>query len=564
MHNRVLRYLAVFMLALLYATPAPAFAQEAAPSVPAGGQAATGLAGDFRKDVLSTWAGVKQSLESKDYEGAKAGLRELEGLCMDHGITSYEALSAAMVKQGKALAESKEVGGALLLYESAISISPDYPPPYFAKGWAYLVQDKMKVLMTLDAFLEGFRKSAGDFWWTFLYTGNKTTSVLFTLAALFSLFGLFMAVRYTPLLAHDVSEFMKKPALEEKLVILILPLIFLAVLVALGYWWAASLAFLSLWVYFNKKEKGLALTFFVLLVFMPEVMSGYSHFAQAGGKRLLWVMDEVNKGPAGQGTEEYLKALLEDEPGNEQARTSLAQAFKKAGRYQEAADTYSKLIEARPSSAMYHNNLGNIYFITGRNGDAIKEYNSAILGEPGRVVPYFNLSQVYGESLMFAERERADLTGRQLNPAAVASMRNRAGSTPIRMVFDEQVPSQTFWHIAFSDNSGAGFAESLWMMTVRVLPLHGTRLAGVSFIVLAFAVDAFRRKRVYAHFCQKCGKVSCRKCQKPHYSKELCPECHQVFVKLEGVEARDRVRKLLDTREKQRKKGLFLRITSLL
>ena len=97
-----------------------------------------------------------------------------------------------------------------MLINSAARISPDYPPAYFAKGWAYFAQDKMKFLITLDSFREGFIQSLRDFWWTFFYAGNKFASFLFTLAALFSLFGLCMAVRYSALFFHDISEAMKK------------------------------------------------------------------------------------------------------------------------------------------------------------------------------------------------------------------------------------------------------------------------------------------------------------------------------------------------------------------
>lgn len=548
--------LAIF---LAISTPWVSFAGQA--EGPSSGQTAAAN----RQELYNRWSAVKKQIDSKDFEGARLGLKELDGRCVDMGITSYEALSAAMLKQGRTLLDAKEVGGALMLFESASKLSPNYPPPYYAEGWAYLAKDKMKVLMTLDAFLDGFRHSVNDFWWSFFYAGNKFTSLLFTLAALFSLFGLFMALRYTPLLAHDLSETLK---MRDRVVLLkyvILPGIFLAILMVLGYWWSVSAAFLSLWVYFNKKEKTAATLFFVLLVFMPEIMSNFANFAQAGGDRLLWVMDGVNKGHIGEGTEQSLRKLLDKEPENQPALMSLATVYKKQKRYQEAEVIYRKLIELGPDTAIYQNNLGNIHFLTGRLDDAIRDYYAAIQDEPRRVLPYFNLSQVYGEHLMFSEREKVDSAARELDPAAVAMLREKAGSVPLRMVFDEPIPVSNFWEIAFSNKSRAAeLANSLWMMTVKVLPLSGVRLAGISFIVLAFGLNAIRRKGVYSHFCKRCGTVSCRKCQKPHYSRELCPQCHQIFVKLDGVEARDRVRKMLDIREKHRKQGILYRIASLL
>jgi|GEM_PF-6203690 len=564
------KILSLFIFAaLMTAIPGPARPEEpksapAAPQQQPQPQPAP-VSEPFDQLMYSKIVGVVKDLKEKDFSAAKAGLKEMEDGCMDAGVTSCEPLSAAMIKQGKALLDAKEVGGAKLLFNSAARISPNYPPSYFAKGWAVLAEDKLKALTALDYFIEGFRMSIGDFWWTFFYAGNKATSILFTIAALFSLYGLFMALRYAPLLAHDLAETIKRPKAEDRLKYIALPLILLGILVFLGYWWAVSIAMLSLWVYFNKRERAAAISFFVLLIFMPEIMSNYSTFTQAGGDRLLWVMDEVNKGEVRGGSEGYLREYIKANPKDEQAMTALAQLYKKRGDYPQSAEVYEALERINPSEELYRNNLGNVYFLMGRPEDAVKEYKAAAASDPKKALPFFNMSQVYGESLMFTERERADTTARELDPGVVAQLRDRAGQTPIRMVFDEAVPVNTFWRLAFGEKSRDGMlADSFWNTSMRLLPLDGTRLAGICFIVLAFAVSAMRKKGVFSHYCRKCGRVSCRKCQKPFYNKELCPECHQIFVKLDGVEARDRVKKMLEVRETQRVNSLMCRVYSLI
>ena len=552
----------IFLTALILAFSSISFAQDAvqaqAPVPPA---KATDIS-YINSQAYQRLSDVREKLDAKDYEGAKESLRGLENFCLDLGITSFEPLSASMLKQAKSLLDEDNPGGALLLADSAARISPHYPPAYFAKGWAYLAQDKMKFLMTLDSFREGFVRSMKDFWWPFLYVGNKFTSLLFTLAAVFSLFSICMAVRYSALLAHDIAETLNKRELEPHLKYIVLPAVFLVVLAMLGYWWAATICFLSLWIYFNKKEKALAIGFFALLVFMPEIIGYYASFPQAGGNRQLWVMDSVNKGHLDSGTEKYLESLTQQEPGNEPAAMTLAEFYKKSGQYDAAKAIYGKLLKQSPSNPAYMNNLGNVYFLSGKDADAISEYQAAINAAPKDPMPYFNMSQVYGDRLMFTEREKADLAARELDPALISRLREKAGGQPVRMVFDEPVPVLAFWKIAFASKD-AGLADSLWDMTVKVLPLNGAPVAGLSFILLAFAVSALRKKEAFSHFCAKCGRVSCRKCQKPNYSKELCPECHQIFVKLEGVEARDRVHKLLEVRERDRKKSLFCRSVSL-
>lgn len=549
----------VIFIILFLVSLSPAFA-VAGVTTPQPG--AVGVNQPSRQEFYERWDGIKKELEANNFEGARSDLMELQGRCSDLGISSYEELSAAMIKEGKTLLNANDTKGAMLLFDFAAKLSPSYPPSYYAKGWGYWKQDKLKALLTLNSFIEGFRNSMDDFWWVFYYTGNKFSSLLFTLAALFSLYGLFIAIRYVPLLAHDLSETLKKRQLEKALKYAILPGVLLSVLLILGYWWAVSAAFLALWVYFNRKEKTVALAFFVLLIFMPNIMGYFADFVQAGGNRLLWVMDDANKGTFTQRSDDYLREFVKQEPDNEAALFALASTLKKEGNYSEAGDIYGKLISMDPKSAIYLNNLGNIHFLIRNPGQAIKDYSAAIGIDRKGVLPYFNLSQVYADNLMFTEREKADLRARELDPDLVARLRDIPGNTPLRMVFDEKLPPSAFWHIAFKEKDPA-LAELFWDTTVKVLPLKGTRLAGISFIILVLALNAFRKKGIYSHFCRKCGKVSCRKCQKPFYSKDLCPQCHQMFVKLDGVEAKDRVRKMLEIREAQRKQGLLFRICSL-
>lgn len=513
--------------------------------------------------LYSAWITARDAVTAKDYDTARQRLSALTGMCSDLGITSYEPLSAAMVKEGRKLVDSNDMTGAMLLFDTAIMISPNYPEPYYSKGWSILSRNKHKALVAIDSFIDGFTHSTKDFWWDFTYIGNKSTSLLFALAALFSLFGLFMAVRYIPLIAHDIAEKTGRTESEDMVKFAVVPAIFTVVLLALGYWWAVTLALLVLWVYFNKKEKTIAIVFFLLLVFMPEVMDRYSGFIQAGENKMLWVLDRTDKGRVTQGTEKYLKAVLENEPDNEHAMFALAKLLKIQRRYDESAVIYGKLVEKDPENAVYRINSGNLHFLTGQSDKAIEDYKAALEYSPDSPLAHYNMSRIYGEMLKFTERDEQDRQASKLAPDYVAELKARSGVTPLRLVLDATVPCEDMWDTAFKD-TGTALASSLWSTTVKVMPLDGARFAGIGFIILVIAVNFWAKNRHFSHYCNKCGKVSCTKCQKPYYNKELCPQCHQIFVKLDGVEARDRLKKTLEIREKDRKTGLVHRVSSLL
>jgi tetratricopeptide (TPR) repeat protein len=517
------------------------------------------------RELYALWNAAREAVRSKDYDTTRQKLKDLKNLCLDLGITAHEPLSAAIAKEAMRLIDSNDITGATMLFDTAELISPNYPVSYYAEGWGVLSQNKHKFLVAIDSLIEGINSSAKDFWWLLAYAGNKETSLLFSLAALFSLFGIFIARRYIPLLAHDVSEKLNRVESEGMVKYVVLPAISIAVLLLLGYWWAVTLTLVLLWVYFNKREKSLAVIFFLLLVFMPEVMTHYTGFLKAGGNKMLWAVDAVNKGRVSPDTEKYLAGVLENEQDNRLALFSIAKLQKIQRRYEDSLKTYDRLEELDPGNAAYYINAGNIHFLNNDYEEAEKSYKSAIEKEPGNVLAHYNLSRVYGDQLKFAGRDEEDRIASKLDPDFVSVLKRKAGEIPIRIATDAMVPVDDMLGIAFEKQSaGESLASSMWSTTVKVMPLEGASFAGVGFIILVVAINLLAKNKKFAHFCKKCGKVSCNSCQKPYYNAELCPQCHQIFVKLDGVEARDRLRKTLEIREKESKEGRVYRISSLL
>jgi tetratricopeptide (TPR) repeat protein len=225
------------------------------------------------QELTSLWMQVRDALGDSDTAKRNVLLDELQGRCLDFGITSFEDLSASIIKEGQIQLDIGNNEAAIKLFDTAAKISPNYPPAYYAKGWGIFHHNKLKFLVSLDSMIEGASKGQKNFWWSFYFMGNKVSSLLFTFAALFSLFGLFMAIRYSPLIAHDLSEKFNKEDKEHLIRYLFIPGFFLSILLLLGYWWAVTVMFLLLWVYFNKREKILSVIFFVMVVFIPTFMS---------------------------------------------------------------------------------------------------------------------------------------------------------------------------------------------------------------------------------------------------------------------------------------------------
>ena len=82
-------------------------------------------------------------------------------------------------------------------------------------------------------------------------------------------------------------------------------------------------------------------------------------------------------------------------PKDAGAYLALGGAYRRAGRYQEAADTYKKLIAIEPNNVTAHVSLGAIYMDMKRPDDAEREFQKAVKMSPGDAGAHYNLGSYF-------------------------------------------------------------------------------------------------------------------------------------------------------------------------
>ncbi|MBI5378778.1 MAG: hypothetical protein HZA23_01305, partial [Nitrospirae bacterium] len=106
-------------------------------------------------------------------------------------------------------------------------------------------------------------------------------------------------------------------------------------------------------------------------------------------------------------------------------------------------------------------------------------------------------------------------------------------------------------------------AEDLWEGMVSGVGMGHFPFVLFPYLVGLVAYHLSRSRWPLGYACRRCGRVGCRICQS--LSKEaLCSECYQVLIRMEGVEARERIRKILEIRKHQDRRVNILRLLSFL
>jgi tetratricopeptide (TPR) repeat protein len=240
---------------------------------------------------------------------------------------------------------------------------------------------------------------------------------------------------------------------------------------------------------------------------------------------------------------------------------SYALALKREGRYEEAIAAYKKLLQTGEHPRAYVN-LGNCYVGLGLNDqqhgkdyleEAVKNYRTAV-----HILPlasaYYNLSEISREMLDFTRGDEYFRSAVAIDRAAVSGYRALYSRNPNRVVADETLPADRLW-------------KYIWRKPYKVLTFGLMRIPPVmlpifSLLLLVFFYVADKRLHRRAYRCRKCAAILCPKCEKGLLWGQMCPQCYGSLIKLDELDARERVSRLLRIYTKQRRRRTTLKVLS--
>jgi len=341
-----------------------------------------------------------------------------------------------------------------------------------------------------------------------------------------------------PLLSHDLKEDSPKILFLLSLVLVFLSPLFLlgGILVILG-------------MYMTKWNKLSVYVFFLFLLISPLFFSIAVMFFNASSSGMLKAIIQVNES---KGNRFALSVLKGSHDQIEQF--SYALAMKREGGYQEAMNIYDSLILKRPTPEVY-NNLANCYVALGDIKTAKELYTRST--EFHRFSSnLYNLSVLSRETLDFDKGDEYFLLAQTLDREAVFRFRRIFSKNPNRFVIDESLPRSTFWKYANRKT------DSAYRINISMLPQIYSSLG--SLVMMVFFYMLTRRFKHMAYKCKRCGSILCKKCEKRILWGRMCLRCYQSLIKLDELDAKERIARLLTVYKYQKRRRDIIKFVSLI
>ncbi len=526
------------------ASPGPALASTVAP----------------RAGWEESWFAYRENVRRGNAAGGEEQLAKTILFRQERGIPDLPAPAAALLYEAAQAAQQKRFEDALRLTDLARKLSPSDPATHFLRASVIFRENRLHVLSSLEAWLDGWAALFRDYRSFFPWLLNQAVWLTGALLLSAVIFILVQAYQVFPHLAHDLSHFTGGMAWPWYI---LPPLALVAcLLTGLGFlWWLLAVP-LALVFHLRPRERLSLAVGVALLASLPALILALTLGKAYHGPSPSRVLFEVERAGDGLNGMAALKPFLE---GATDPRFPLAAALlhKRAGDLAGAEMWLGKAAALSPQNPAVLNNLGNVMLLTGRVDDAIRQYQAAIkLSEDARI--HFNLSQAYRANLQLEEGERELSTAQSLDPGTLSqytSVTLEGGLSPTADITGTMKDSVS--SLLAPTGDALAFRDALWKEILPGIPFGsaiplflGAALALLVSFPLAGWLEPSSR-------CGKCGRLFCVRCTRPN-KEGICAQCNQVFVVRTGVDPAHRVRKMIQIMKFKKRTILQARVSTVL
>ncbi|MFV1978269.1 MAG: hypothetical protein ACC649_02850 [Myxococcota bacterium] len=471
----------------------------------------------FASDLSRTAAVVRLAWRT-EAENPAARTRRTRRAALQHGMWNFDP--AARVLIGPKLS-----GVGLESARAAATLSPDLPVARMAlarETWLEGDSPIAAVRTAFDALLAIPRHFEASIWFsaTALYIGVLALIAggLLTL----TIYGVFAFIHA----AHDIGDMIPSA----------MPSFARAALLG-----AVMLVPLAL----HQGLLGLALTLFsigmiygavrqrvVLCLAAIAVLIGAFPMARLAGTLLTAYVEApieaavfATDGFALPGELRLLESVAESDP---MAAMALAVASRRAGNLAEADARYQHLLQKEPANYTGANNAANVKLELGQLDSAIGLYRRSLDVNDSATV-LFNLSQVQGQAFKLDDVGPTLAAAQRLDSARVAELTLLQGSDLAGFTVDLPLPRRLLWERVLAARSGESFATEIRSAIAPGALGQSARLSAGAFASIAILslVAASRLKR--SHWCRRCGRRMCLRCDPELGEEEDCESCNRLF-----------------------------------
>jgi tetratricopeptide (TPR) repeat protein len=433
--------------------------------------------------------------------------------------------------------------------ESSIALSPHFTDSYFTLA---RLEARRLSPDAIYYFAQGVVVTARSFEAQSLFAANAAVALLLVFLVSSGILWFTLALRYFPLLAHRLAEWLvhRFHAAAPRACAYLLLLAPFAIFPK--YPWALALVLLGTWPFMQRRERVVTFlcagTFAVTAWFAPWI-DRYSPIADPAS--LTSLVARANESAA----DPTLAALIEATPSrglDAEQQTALGLLAMRAGNQEKAVGHFLRAIERNPNESIAYINLGNVFYLNGQYDKALEGYRKAEQVDATDAVGQYNLAQAYIKTLLMGESsfalKRASQAGFDLARDRFAE-RARATWSIYPRIHD----SHEFWRMAAVEGrheNSRVFSSALAGAT-GLSPRAGFVLVMAALLLCAVGGRVIKRHRL-AFQCSNCGEITCNSCCSDEHNTILCKGCGRVV----GGVTSDKV---LEALLRQRRQQLIVR-----
>jgi tetratricopeptide (TPR) repeat protein len=504
-----------------------------------------------RGEFESIWFAREKYLQIGETDKAQQQLRALWEQALARGVRNLPEFSAVLVREAGRRMKSGDWDEAARVLGWARRLAPDELPVYTTGALLALRRNPFNPVPVWEELAGGGRAIGRSFRLQAWLRANLLGAIVSGLAFFFTVAVGIAGIAAAPRLVHDIREAIGFGSPRVRTV-LAWGVLAAPALVGLSPWWWVIIAGLLLWPYFTSSTRVLAAAGAVFLLALPLTIRERASLLTLSERPLLAAVAQVREGNWNTADYATLKAEADRGTAGVPVLTALGVAARRLGHLDEAEAALRAGLKAAPEDPMLWLNLGNVAFARQDLAGAIAGYAKAAEIAPRLFAPHYNLGLAHREGFRFAEGEAETRRAADLEPEAAAFY---AGIDPARLKgfsVDGLPPTADLWGLARTPGEEQEVAtENLWESLMLGASIGTWPGVAVALLLLGAALGAWRLKRGTAAACSRCGRVFCPRCQ-PGRRGEFCLQCHHIFVKKEGVDARARVQKMSDIKSWQR------------
>lgn len=475
-------------------------------------------------------------------------------LSVGQGITNLDAGARALLAANLA-------GGGLAQARIATSLAPDLPAARMALARSLWLEGHSPVAAlraVADALIAIPRHFEAGVW----FAGTALYLLAIALIAGGGLVVALYAVFALPHAAHDLGDLVSRDTPKFARAALLGALLLLPVAFGEGLL-GLLLGCLAVGVCYGGSRQRWALVVastaviagaFPVARLAGAVLSAYS------GNPIVEAALDTSEGLASPVDMVRLKAAPDDDF---LATMALAIAARRAGRLSEADAAYQQLLRRNGSEPAVANNAANVRLELGHSDAALSLYRRATQFGSSATV-YYNLSQAHGQAFQVDDLNRALEAAQRLDGPVVAELTRLQGSDPTDFAVDLPLPRRAAWQRILSSSSGVAISTEL---VAAIAPgelgrhWHVATAAVASTLLLA-AVGSLRLRR--SHWCDRCGKTLCLRCDPKFGGSELCEGCARLFHHPETTDRTRRAARIAALQRREERLGRVAWLASIL